>query len=488
MRGVQLHAGTQRIARLHTGWIASHYAFILLLEQSETERILLGRLHELGVVVERPVTLTALEATPAGAVAHLHHADGALEPLAVPWVVGCDGAHSTVRHALGLPFAGQRYGEAFALADVELEGVFPGMADQLNLFLSPAGLAFLAPLAGGRHRIILDEPPGSADEDRPPPTADELQRRWRAHVAVPGARDLTIAHTHWSSRFTIHRRIVPALRHTRVLLAGDAAHVHSPAGAQGMNGGIQDAVNLGWKLALVVRGQATEPLLDSYDAERLPVERAILRATDLVTRGATLRHPVAQWLRAGMLRQALATPLAQRLLPNLLAGIAISYRGSPLAVDEERRRPGAPGVAAGDRAPDVTLRSPGPRRLYDRLNHPGFTLLIFAGVHPTVEDLTRAGWIAREVAARATGIIKSVVVAGDSSGGRTASGWDTALSDLGGVVHVRYGVRQGLCLIRPDRAIGIVVPRLDVAPLWVYLESCLHMGLSAGWAEKEHSA
>ncbi len=231
--GVLIHAGRRRIARIDTRLIDSHYNFILTLEQSTTERILTRRLAALGVQVERPVKLVTFHQGPEAVAVTIEGEKGTSEVCHALWVVGCDGAHSTVRKALGLPFEGELFEEAFNLADVRVSPPLPEAANHILLFLSPHGPLFMAPLAReGRYRLIMNEPPGSAKQ-RLEPALAEVRRWWRERASYPPAQAVEIAHPTWLSRFTIHRRIVPTMRQGRVLLAGDAAHIHSPAGAQG---------------------------------------------------------------------------------------------------------------------------------------------------------------------------------------------------------------------------------------------------------------
>jgi 2-polyprenyl-6-methoxyphenol hydroxylase-like FAD-dependent oxidoreductase len=201
--------------------------------------------------------------------------------------VGADGMHSVVRERAGVGFTGGTYEQSFALADVRRSWRIPG--DEVMLFLSPDGLVVVAPLPGGRHRIVA-----TMDDAPEHPDIADVQRLLDTRGPVAGAA--RVEEIAWSSRFRVHHRIVDRYRAGRILLAGDAAHVHSPAGGQGMNTGIQDAVALGRALTAVVRG-AKESRLDEYDRVRRPVAQKVVAFTDRMTRMATLRTPRARAMR-----------------------------------------------------------------------------------------------------------------------------------------------------------------------------------------------
>lgn len=483
VRGINIHSGVRRLATIATGRIASHYDYVLVVEQSVTEGVLIERLASLGVRVERPVKLVELRQArddPDGVRVVLERPGAGREAASVPWVVGCDGSRSFVREALVIPFEGERYGEAFDLADVEVRWKLPGARDHLNVFLSKRGVVFVAPLPGGGYRLISDEPPGSADEERPSPTLDDFRTWWRERVGYPPAREAELSDPSWLSRFTIQRRMVPEARRGRVLLAGDATHVHSPAGAQGMNGGIQDAVNLGWKLALVAQGRAPEGLLDTYGEERLPVARGVLKATHLGTTVMTTRNPLVAALRNGAIGALMRSGTVQKRAVNTAAELRVGYRRSPMSSGGGRDRLGvavralaSPSGApiAGDRAPDVALGGSDEDRLYDHLGHPGHTLLAFAGEHPTAEALRRAAGAVDGLEERYGALVRGCVVATGRGVTPVLGHEGRVLLDPAGAAHARYAMREGgLCLIRPDRYVASRAEAFDPERLCGYLD------------------
>src|SRR6185312_2685659 len=242
-----------RVFHLRFDDLDSPYPYILMLAQPETERILGDRLRQLGVAVERGVELLSLSQDAEKATVELRHPDGHTERGRVDWVVGCDGAHSTIRRALDIPFEGHTYEQVFLLADVHVESALSD--SEAHLFSQHGDVCAIFPLGKGRYRIIADNPPERAAGDDP--TLEQCQ----AIVAARVPRSVSLSDAAWTATFSVNSRMVRELRSRRVFLAGDAAHIHSPAGGQGMNTGIQDAVNLAWKLALVCRGRSDPSLL-----------------------------------------------------------------------------------------------------------------------------------------------------------------------------------------------------------------------------------
>ena len=270
--------------------LPTRYPYTLMIPQNETEALLLERLRELGGEVHRPYEVTDVTQD-AGGVSATVTSNGS-RTIRGRYLVGADGMHSIVRDRAGVGFTGGTYEQSFALADVRMTWRIPG--DEVMLFLSPSGLVVVAPLPGGRHRVVA-----TMDDAPEHPDIADVQRLLDARGPVAGAA--RVEEIGWSSRFRVHHRIVNRYRAGRILLAGDAAHVHSPAGGQGMNTGIQDAIALGHTLSAVVRGQAGESLLDQYDRVRRPVAERVVSFTDRMTRMATLRSPGARAARNTLL-------------------------------------------------------------------------------------------------------------------------------------------------------------------------------------------
>ncbi len=326
----------------------TRYPFLLFLSQAETERILTARLAAEGVEVERGVELVELRQGADETTCTVRTGTGERD-IRARYVVGCDGAHSAVRHALGIGFAGAAIPRAFLLADVEAEGVDRG---RLHFFVGAAGPLVLFPLGSpASFRLIVGAPRGMTEQQV------TLERLQAVVDRYPRAR-LRLHDPVWLTMFTVHSRTAQRFRVRRVFLAGDAAHIHSPAGGQGMNTGIQDAVNLGWKLALVCNRQAGEPLLDTYEEERMPVARAVVAATHRAFALATSRSPLLRVVRPRVAGLAVATlrrsaPLRRRAF-RMIGELDVRYRRRALTREGQPRLKRGP--RAGDRLPDAPLR------------------------------------------------------------------------------------------------------------------------------------
>lgn len=363
---VALHLNGRRVADVPIGSIGgagtdTRFPFILFVSQAETEALLGEHLEARGVAIERGVTLVRLESSEAGVRCVLQHADAREEEVQARYVIGCDGAHSTVRAATGIPFEGDAYPQTFVLGDVHADGSLePGA---VNAFPGP-GVAMFFPL--GRPapwRVIAMAAADIAGEGASRQAGGERTvslAELQAIVDVPTGGSVRVHDPVWLTRFRLHHRQTAHYRAGPLFLAGDAAHIHSPVGGQGMNTGIQDAWNLGWKLALVVKGAARADLLDSYDAERWPVGRFLLRYTDRVFSAfarVVASGGMAAWVRRVIAPLVLPAVLgSQRLRASgfrFVSQLGIRYRESPAVT--EGTPPLEAGPRAGDRLPDVEL-------------------------------------------------------------------------------------------------------------------------------------
>jgi 3-(3-hydroxy-phenyl)propionate hydroxylase len=380
-RRANLYSNAHRIAELDFDPLQTRYPYLLFLDQTVTERLLAEHLATLGVEVERDVALTECTRTDASPEVRLRHGDGWDETLRPSCVIAADGAHSTLRHLLGVGFAGRAFEQTFLLADFAADVDWPD--DEIHLFTTGDGIAGLFPMGGGRYRLVADRPPhNGALGDASGPTLDQCREVVRARVSpAPTLTDLA-----WSSYFHLNSRMVEHLRDGRVFFAGDAAHVHSPAGGQGMNTGVQEALNLGWKLARVLAGGAPERLLDSYHLERHPIERDVLRQTSFVTQVIEADHGPLKLLRDRVVPLLASFGPMRDAARRTVSELAIQYRKSPLTL--ERVLDGGP--RAGERAPDALARvldgplgdAPGVATLFDLHDPAHFTLLLFDAPGP----------------------------------------------------------------------------------------------------------
>jgi 2-polyprenyl-6-methoxyphenol hydroxylase-like FAD-dependent oxidoreductase len=413
------------------------YGFAAL-PQYATERLLAARLEAYGGEVERGTELLDL-AQDAGTVrAGLRTADGT-ETVAARYVVGCDGAHSRTRQALGLAFEGDAFPEEYMLGDVEVDWDLPTGYAVRSAHQDADGriddLLVCIPLPGrGRYRMSMRVPPdlGTAQSGGDEAAhglesgrAPELRHIQDALDRL-SPRPTTARNLRWSSVFRISHRLVDRYSDGRVFLAGDAAHIHPPTGAQGMNTGIQDAYNLAWKLALGMQGVAADGLLDSYGAERHPVGEEVV--------ARTVRH-------AG---EGMDDDAGEAVLRE--AQLLVTYRDSPL-VDPD---PGGPEPLPGDRAPDCHGLTGDiaayPVRLFDLLRSPHHTLLLYADAGAAAEDL-RACATAAKAAARGRLNVFAVLAAGVAADGLGVP----RVHDRDGAFRRGYAARpQEAFVIRPD--------------------------------------
>lgn len=398
------------------------------LPQYETERILSEHLAGLGGRIERGVTLTDLAQREDGLQVTLERADGRRETASIRYLVGCDGAHSRVRHAAGIAFEGEAWDAAFMLGDVRigwdlprglsLRAIRPREDAPPDLFIA---IALPEP---GRYRVSALAPPELSlgesahglQTDRPGPTLAQLQAAADLLLAErPPLTDLR-----WSSTFRISMRLAARYRQGNLFLAGDAAHIHPPTGGQGMNTGIQDAYNLAWKLALVVRGKARPDLLDSYEAERRPVGAEVIARTRAASESMGREQGPRDRLADTQIR--------------------VTYRGTPWV-----------GEGAGERAPDCQgLRRAGlgfPLRLFELLRGTAFVLLARAGADPEGE-----GRALGALAARYGRDLRILLIAPQP--GEDPPPGVVRLTDAEGAFAAAYGQEEGAWLVRPDGHIG----------------------------------
>lgn len=414
------------------------YPFLLAIPQVTVEEVLEDHLRRAGLPPERGVELVGLTPHADRVECRLRGHRGEQDVVA-GYVVGCDGGDSTVRRSVGIAFPGRDYRPTLLMANLDADG--PLEPGAVNGFVGADGLLFMFPSpdrAPWRLLTVVSGPPTAAGEPGTRPSLSTLQ----AVADRFTGGQVRLHDPAWSTTVRLRRGQATRYLDGRVMLAGDAAHQHSPAGAQGMNTGIQDACNLGWKLALVARGLAGPVLLRSYQDERWPLARRIRLLTDLVFLAEAGGVPPLGWLREHLV--PLVLPLVDgRTVPawafRFLGGLTFGYRGSPVV--EEGRPLGRPAVRPGDRLPDGWVVRDGRRvRLHEALRPPGFHLLLCgppgAFDAQAVTDLVRDFGIPMAVhhLARAPG--------------------PGVLADPAGSVLGRLGWTTAVYLVRPDGYVG----------------------------------
>ncbi len=352
VESLNIWTGGRRTATVPLGVFGEHqtpYPFVLTYPQDAHEKLLIKHLESAGVTVERQTELVSFVQDTSGIRAKLKNTSGEIEEVAATYLCGCDGAHSTVRAGLGMSFEGGTYSQIFYVADVEAEGAV--VADKQGYFcLNPKDFCLVFPLKGNNIRLIGVVPDG-VKKDISALTFDDVAAR------VTVDTQLTVKKVNWFSAYHTHHRMADSFRRDRVFLLGDAAHIHSPAGGQGMNTGIGDAINLAWKLKAVLRGEAAADILGTYATERMGFARQLLKTTDKAFRFVTGGTYLGGLLRSFVLPHLL--PLLFKI-PGIggkafrtISQIGISYPLSPLSAGRGKdvahsmnRR-----ISGGDRMP-----------------------------------------------------------------------------------------------------------------------------------------
>ncbi|MCA9493299.1 MAG: FAD-dependent monooxygenase [Myxococcales bacterium] len=436
--------------------LPSSHPYVLILPQSDTERELEERARALGILVERGVELVHLERGDGPPRVLLHHlSDGAEELRVYRWLVGCDGATSAVRRWTDGDLRGREAGVRFLIGDFRAE--LPLARDASWLHTTGDGLCAIVPLPGSddRWRLIAD----TRDTDPIVAEADllrtVLERRagLRAEVRQDG----------WVGGFSVTERAEEHYRRGRVLLAGDAAHTHSPIGGQGMNTGLQDAHNLAWKLALVLRGLADESLIDSYEAERRPVARAVVQQTGTATRFAVARGALPQLVRDRVVGFLGGFGLVQAPFLRRAAEIDVSYRSSPLS-GEHGSSPSSGALCAGDHVPDVPIYRT--LRTSSLLRSARHVLLLFAGADRPQTTLARLLELARQTARTHPDTVDAWLVVRGGEAPEGCADEPTLLLDPEGQLHQVFGAGVATAfLVRPDGYVGWRCHPVDGAKL-----------------------
>ena len=316
---VAVIARQRSLARLRFEPEGTPYPFVGMVPQDVTEKILAQEIRQKSGGVEYDTTFVSAVQHDGHVTATLDRKGERIEVTAL-FLVGCDGAHSAVRHLLDLSFEGAQYAASFMLADVETNEVLPG--DELHLCPSEFGPLAIFPMGATRRRLVATV--DKADENSP---SLAFVQKVVAQRAPAGFEVLSMR---WSSYFRVHHRHVSRMSVGRVFIAGDAAHIHSPFGGQGMNTGLQDVWNLAWKLDLAVRGRGNKQLLESYSAERYPVIKGVIETTHRLTRAMGTGSKFAQAVRDTVIPLISRTSVFQRRFVQNLSELSIAYAGSPI--------------------------------------------------------------------------------------------------------------------------------------------------------------
>lgn len=449
--GVSCYVKGAKLLTLRPGRFAAQIgrdAFVprpLIIPQSDTEAILGESLRKRGGRVEWGTAFVDFHHGPAGVVSHLQCADGSETLVESDYLVSCEGAHSLVRKQGGFSFEGKTYPMKFFMADVELDWRY--CRNEVHAWMHPDGvLAAMAMPGQKRWRLMIDSGKSVADG----PAKVTLPLVQEILVERTGDREARAVNPTWLTEFKINCRMVDRFRNGRVFLAGDAAHIHSPSGGQGIVTGVQDAYNLAWKLAAVLRDGAPDRLLDTYGEERLPAAREVLRATDHNTNVFFATTPLGRLLRDRVFLPILRLPWMQERLIRKMSQLDKNYRASSLSAHQDRRLfTMGVRVRAGDRTPDVVFEDPATEvrtSLFRLLGRGG--LLALVGPGRGADRRT-----SRIVAALARLGVEAFVV---TAAGVPVPDELPCLIDVHGDFRRLYGARgEFIYLIRPDGHVGL---------------------------------
>lgn len=423
----------------------SRFPFVLGLPQSTTEQLLTDHLRSRGIEVERGIELGDLRQDERGVSAILRDGAGACETVSCRWLAGCDGPQSTVRERLRIPFTGGEHRTSYALGDIDLD--WEQAPDVAMLLLHETGSMQLSAIGPTRWRLAVDCGHLRAEGRPVPPTPEDLQDFCDAYLPVPAR----VGAVHWSTYYCIHQRRAARFRVRRAFLLGDAAHTHSPVTFQGMNAGIQDAWNLGWKLALAERGWSTDLLLESYDAERRDAEVHVTGDLGQLEPLFTSGHAHTRDERNLLRGFAAALPGYERYAARRTAAPSYGYRSSPavgLHHGRNRTRTGPePRVRPGDLAPDAPFTTDAGARIRDGRSYVSFLFTGDARSDRELESVVNLRLPGRP-------LIRTVLVS-KQTGVRVRRSGTSIVSDTGGGIHRAWDVTEPThVLVRPDGYVG----------------------------------
>ena len=431
----------------------------IMIPQNETERLLGELLEERGGAVEWNTEFVSFFEQESHVISKLRRYDGSEEEVRSSWLISCEGAHSTIRKQAGISFEGKTYPRSFVLADVEVGWSLPRSENHVWMHKDGSFAALPLPIGDKVWRLFF-EVANDIDQSSNEITMEYIEKLMMQRSGYTEAR---LSNPIWLSEFNINCRMVDRFRSGRVFVAGDAAHIHSPTGGQGITTGIQDATNLAWKIGRVLRG-APEKLLDTYQEERLPKAKEVLAETDRTTTILLSPNPAMRLIRDYGVLPVLRMKSAQRRMFGKLSQLHVNYRGSSLCRNQisgrYRRR-----LLAGDRAPDVAfqlLNSHKKITLFEMLHDVKPVVLFYIKANETAENCER---LINTLAS--LDILPYLISKRDN---HVLLNFEERLIDVFDDYDRLYGLGpNSLCLIRPDGHIGLLQYPSDTTSLKSYL-------------------
>ncbi len=436
IEGANLFTDGSHIANIDLTTIDCRYNYIIIMPQSMTEKVLSEHLEKNKITIERGCELTDLTEQEKNVAVSIKKEDGTLEKFTTDWLVACDGSHSIVRKLTNSEFKGDDISQQFILADISAkeDATKPIANNKVSSFFSSLGILAIFPMPSGEYRIVAN-----LNKKIESPTLQDIQKI----VADRSAHQLEVKDSSWISTFWIHSKVIENMRHGNIFFAGDAAHIHSPVGGQGMNTGMQDAYNLGWKLAYVINKKAHHNLLASYQAERHPIVKNIVNQTERMTKMMLVNNPIIRTLRKLIIKPLLGCKKINRKLAMQMSQLSLCYNKSPIIHYDSVISSRSP--APGENLPNVGAFTKNAKH----------QLLIFSGIRPTKEIEKEIKALAEKIKHQYSDIIDIEII--------------SETTDF--PIHRRFNVeRSALCLLRPDKYIAFTSNRLDEKGLEKYLK------------------
>ncbi len=457
VRGINIYSLGEKILHLDLDntILETPYPFVLGIAQHQTEAMLLEHLTQHNIQVEMNVELTTFTEKPNEIIATLRHSSGEIEHVNTQWLIACDGAHSAIRTQCNMAFSGQDLAQHFILADLKITTEL--LHNELHIFFSADGPLLFIRFNEDTFRIIADVSKDARFTTNQPPSFAQIQELIHQRYPYP----IQLAEPIWTSSFWIHERIMSSFKVNNIFFAGDAAHIHSPVGGQGMNTGIQDAYNLAWKLALVINNKAYPAILESYQAERYPFAKSILRGTTFLTRFITLHNKWLCKLRNVILTYVLKSKHWRKKIFSTMTQLNIHYKNSALITDVLNNEPGP---KAGTRM--LSLPRDNNIELINFVRGPQHSLLIFLN---SETELAPCLQLKETIEKNYPGLMQFILISTRDK----LTGWnETIIEDKEGKIHQQYQAKQPmLYLIRPDKYIGFRSTLEQANELMTYLKT-----------------
>jgi 2-polyprenyl-6-methoxyphenol hydroxylase-like FAD-dependent oxidoreductase len=448
-RAVNLYASGELLANIPLDKVDSIYPFVLMLPQRETEQLLEEHLAKFNMAVERQVELLDIKQADDVVISTLRLPNGDTQQITSRWVIACDGANSTVRTKCQMSFSGNEFPEQFMVADATMSSFLPN--NEVHVFFDPGTIfpekgTVFAVLPCGSRLFRLNA--NLYLEHRRQSFTD---REVREVVAERSAGNYHVDTVSWISPFWVHSRTVDHMRQGAIFLVGDAAHIHAPIGGQGMNAGLQDAYNLAWKLAFVIKNKAKPALLDSYQAERYPIVRDLVNQTEFFTNMMLFDKSFFSALKKFGRKMSTNTRFSTQVVAQLTL-LDVQYQNSPVIDYEEVAS--AKSLKPGQFAPDVLINSS--QKLYGFFDKTGYTVLLFAGEAPTAAILKKLVKLQHSLMQQFSDVLKVSIVTPQE-----LPDVENVIVDAAGRVRERYQIKKScVYVIRPDNYIAYASKKL----------------------------